>query len=69
MKKGTSYTYTQMEAWAKENDYYIRDYGQGRIGAQFIVLTNNHKDLDVSFVLTGTQGDEYIFECIYTDVK
>jgi hypothetical protein len=69
MKKGTNYQYAQIEKWAEDNDFYLRIYGQERVGTMFVIITHNHKDLDISFVLTGTQGDEYIFECIYTDVK
>lgn len=68
MKKGNNYGWTAIMNFAKENNYNYEDLGTNLIGANFIVLTHEDKDLTVSFVLNGVGGDEYIYECVYTDV-
>jgi len=67
MKKGKNYKYTDIQNFANDNDYRFEDFGVNLIGANFILLMNNQKDLTISFVLNGV-GNEYIYECIYSDI-
>lgn len=68
-KKGKDYSYNQIEAFANENDYSIEDYGRKRIGENFLVLLHNDKDITISFILSGVRSNEYIYQCIYTDLN
>lgn len=68
-KKGKDYPYTQIETFASENDYSFEDYGPERIGENFLVLSHNEKDITISFVLSGVRSNEYIYQCIYTDLN
>ena len=68
--KGNSYLYSQLQKLAKENDYEFKDIDDitatiDLIGASFVILVQNN--IIISFVLTGTVGDEYVYECIYKD--
>ena len=69
IKKGLEYNYSQIENFAEENGYAITEHGRDLIGENFIALSHNEKDLTISFVLTGATGTEYIYQCIYTDIK
>jgi methanogenic corrinoid protein MtbC1 len=68
MKKGNNYGWTAIMNFAEENNYDMENLGLNVIGMSFIVLTHESKDITVSYVLTGTTGEEYIYECVYTDV-
>jgi hypothetical protein len=68
MKKGNNYSWTAIMNFAEENDYDMENLGLNIIGMNFIVLTHESKDITVSYALTGTTGEEYIYECVYTDV-
>jgi hypothetical protein len=68
MKKGKEYKWTAIMQFAEANDYDMENLGLNVVGMSFIVLAHDSKDITVSFVLTGTMGDEYVYECIYTDV-
>lgn len=47
--------------------YEMAEYGASSIGESFVVCSDNSGDLIVSFVLTGTQGDNYVYRCIYSN--
>ena len=66
MKKGNSYSYDEIIKFA-EYDYDVREIGPGIVGKSFIVLTHDYKDFVISFVLTGSSGNGFIYDCIYTD--
>jgi len=65
MEKGKNYKYSTIEEKASWDSFETEDIGINLIGQNFLVLTN--EDITISFVLTGTMGDQYIYECIYTD--
>jgi hypothetical protein len=67
MKKGQSYGYTKIKEFAEDNDFTQTDIGDSVVGEDFIVLKHNEKDQTISFVLTGSSGTGYIYECIYAD--
>ena len=69
IKKGNQYSYKDIEEFAENNNYSPTEHGTNIIGENFIVLNHNDKDITVSFVLVGTGGDYYIYECIYSDLK
>lgn len=66
MKKGRNYNFIVIENYAYANDYEISDLGNNVIGENFLILKNENGEV-ISFVLTGTTGSEYIYECIYMD--
>lgn len=67
MKKSLIYSYKTIEAFAIENEFEIKELGINEIGANFIVLTNDH-DKVISFMLAGVGSHGHIYECIYTDL-
>lgn len=72
MKKGNSYTYSDIENYTldvgmSDAEFSLEEFGKFNVGQQFLKLEHNEKDKVASFVLTGTMGDDSIYECIYTD--
>ncbi len=65
MNKGKSYGWSAIMKFAEENDYDLKTLGLDVVGESFIVLTHEHKDLTISFVLSGATGHEYIYYCVY----
>jgi hypothetical protein len=68
MKKNKNYSYLQIVSFANKEDYQLNELGGNTVGVNFITLEHNHKDIAISFVLTGyssTNGNEYT--CIYAD--
>ena len=62
-KKGESYKYSQIDYSGRS--YEIIDYGAFYCGCNFLTLEEDNKTY--SFVLTGSMGDESIYECIYSE--
>jgi hypothetical protein len=52
---------------ANENDYSLIEHGREVVGEGFIVLKHESKDITISFVLSGATGNNFIYECVYTD--
>ncbi|MCK4665074.1 MAG: hypothetical protein KAT68_19555 [Bacteroidales bacterium] len=69
MKKYHNHTYTAIENYAEKNNYEITEYGPDIIGENFLILKHNDKDITISFVLSGTSGENFIYECIYSDLN
>lgn len=67
MEKGNNYLWSKIEQFALDNNYEIREYGDMQVGLNFLALVHNDKDLTISFIMTGTSGNECIYECIYSD--
>ena len=70
MKKGNSYSYKEICDWAEENEFAIDEPTSSEIvGIANLVLTNSIEDKVVHFILTGTSGNGYIYECVYSDIE
>ena len=67
MEHNQNYLFSQLEEFAG-GDYSMEQYGKEIVGEHFIVLRHNTKDLVHSYVLTGIQGGEYVYKCIYSDL-
>ena len=67
LKKGSTSTYREIERYSEDNNLNVFDLGKFLVGESFIVVKSNSKDLTAGFVLTGTAGDNSIYECIYSD--
>lgn len=73
IKKGHSYTYKEIEEFSldvgmDEAEYELHDHGRYVIGQNILVLEHKQKDITMTFLLTGTQNNENIYECVYTDL-
>ena len=68
MIKGLNYAFTQIEIFANEKGYEINSLGANVIGESFLVLRKDDRDMTISFVLTGASSNNYIYECIYSDL-
>lgn len=73
IKKGESYTYEEIEFFSEdigldEAEFELNRWGKFVIGAQVLILEHKSKDIIMTFVLTGVQGDKSIYECVYTDL-
>jgi len=73
VKKGQSYTYDEIHEFSEdvglcEADYTLHEHGRYVVGQSVLVLEHNEKDITMTFVLTGTRGDDSIYECVYTDL-
>jgi hypothetical protein len=68
---GQEISYIDIETILVSNDnitYY--QYGdENLIGENFIVLKDGEKDLTVSFMLTGYNGNGNCYNCIYSDYQ
>jgi len=74
MKKGNSYTYKEIENFTlskglDDAEFSLEEFGVFQVGVQFLILDHLDEDKKASFVLTGTAGDDSIYECVYTDFK
>lgn len=58
--KGQNYRYSEIE---NKTESEIEEYGRYACGEQFLIIEIGNTTF--SFVLTGTQGSESIYECIY----
>lgn len=68
MNKGQEYGYNSIEQWAYDNDFDIEDNGPERVGEHFLTLRHEYKDQVISFVMTGASNDQYVYECVYSDL-
>lgn len=68
MKKGSNYTFTQIETFAHDKGYEINSLGANVVGEAFLVLRMDSNDITISFVLVEYEKDGYIYECIYSDL-
>ena len=66
-KIGEVKSYDDIETYATENDYTLKELGPEYIGENFIVLTHNSKDQVESFVLVGATTNGYLYRCVYFD--
>jgi len=57
------YTYEYIEDIANNVNISFTEYGNFIVGKNFISLSDTK--FTVSFVLTGTRGDDSIWKCIY----
>jgi len=69
-KKGKTYSHSTIYDFASvENEFSMQEHGEGVIGEDFLVLKHFDKDITLSFVLVGSNGYEYLYELIYSDLK
>jgi len=71
MKKGSNYTFTQIEKFAKEKGYKLSEVNNDCdevIGESFIVLRKDDNDMTISFILIDTDPSDFNYECIYSDL-
>lgn len=68
MEKGKQYNYNEIERFAEINDYEIESFGNERIGENFLLLSDNQSDKVISYVLSGSSCNGYMYECVYTDI-
>lgn len=70
MKKNSNYTYTEIEDFASTKDYEMYEWTLNEcIGENFIVLKSRERDITISFMLSGSRHDGFIYKCIYSDLK
>ena len=69
MKKGTLHTFKGIEEFADINDFEIENLGTNRIGENFLILRHKEKDITLSFCLLYASGSDYMYECVYSDIK
>lgn len=72
MQRNKDYSFLELEQIARDNNYEFKEIGEDAIigcGKTFIVLEHNEKDITVSFVLTGYNGNGGVFTCIYSDLE
>jgi len=68
MVKGNNYEYLKIVNFADKNNYNVEELGNNGIGQNFILLQHEEKDIILSFVLTGVGNNQYIYECVYSDL-
>ena len=73
IKKGKSYTHSEIERFSTdigmdEAEYDLHEHGRYVVGQNILVLEHTSKDVTMTFVLTGTRGNDSIYECVYTDL-
>jgi hypothetical protein len=71
-QKGKSYKYSDIEMMTEdkglcEPQFDMHEHGRFVVGQNVIVLEHVDKDITITFVLTGTAGDDSIFECAYSN--
>ena len=60
------YPFDQIEAWAKEENVSITQYGEDCvIGETFLVVGIEYSDVVWSFVMTGYRALQGVFKLIY----
>jgi len=65
-EKNKTYKFDTISDFAEKNQMDLIEHGRNLIGENFIILKDSC-DLTISFVLTGTSGDGYLYQCIYKD--
>jgi len=60
------YKYSHLEEVLGE-DFDMEDIGRFSIGENFLVFRHTERDITISFVLTGTMGEDSIYKCIYKE--
>lgn len=70
--KGNSYKYSDIEMMTEDigldtSDFTMHEHGSFVVGQNFVVLEHDRKDIVMSFVLTGTRGNDSIFECVHSN--
>jgi len=68
MEKGKNYGYNSIETFAEKNQFAIDELGKNRVGESFLILDHWDKDIIISFVLIGATNNQYLYECIYSDL-
>ena len=68
MRKGKNYGYNKIESFADEFKYEIEELGRSALGESFLILRRQGKDEVISFVLSGGADNQYVYECIYSDL-
>ena len=72
IQKGKEFSYPLIEEFATNNDYSINELrmedGRANIGESFLVLSHQDKDIKISFILSGANSREYVYECVYSDL-
>jgi len=61
-----TYKFNTISDFAEKNQMDLNEYGRNLIGENFIILKDSY-DLTTSFMLTGTSGDDYLYQCVYKD--
>lgn len=69
IKKGQFVYGNDIENFANENDYSTEYYGGNVIGENFIILKHNERDITITFILEGATSNQYVYECVYSDLK
>lgn len=70
--KGKSYKYSDIEMMTEDigmdtSEFDLHEYGRFVVGMNVVILEHQTKDICMTFVLTGTRGDDSIFECVYSN--
>jgi hypothetical protein len=68
-KKNEIYSYPDIEKFVNIKGYAMENLGNNIIGEDFIVLRDPDEDIVISFVLTGANDLDYVYECIYSDLS
>ena len=72
IQKGKEFLYSLIEEFAIHNDYSISELrmegGRAIVGESFLVLSHPDKDIKISFILSGANSREYVYECVYSDL-
>jgi hypothetical protein len=62
--KGVIYTYDEIESFSSD-DNQLEDHGPYTVGKNFLSIDLGNNTF--SFVLTGTRGQDSIYECIFAE--
>ena len=66
-EKGKDYFFNKdIDEFIGEENIEVDEHGHNIIGENFLVLKENELKI-VSFILSGTTSNDYIYTCIYTD--
>ena len=68
-KEGYTYPFLDIDDYVKEGHHTLSQYGITIIGEHFLVVRYIDENRVTSFVLDGATGTQYIYKCIYTDIK
>ena len=60
------YKYSTIEKHMLNSEFLFTEHGPQLVGQNFLVL-EDESDTVVSFMLSGTMGEEFIYKCIYLD--
>ena len=64
-KKGDSYRYSHIKEVMHTVSFFLEEFGEEIIGQHFLVWQVG--DETISFMLDGTSGEGFIYECIYNE--